>query len=208
MNNFRFYFIILFGLNFMPLCAQDEWQDDFAKNKLSYIHQDIFTKVSKTECFKEYPVLWDIMHCIHLQLHSENEDFIAFVFPLSPRTKKDSVRYTKLFPNLIYEFDKEQVFKAKNAIKIIYGEEAQKNWKNYVEYYPEEKVKNKFNGDTVTTYIFNLSEKNHYKDKYNTLKVIHIQKTGQGCISVYCLYDNKTKINEYIEAIENSFWFE
>jgi hypothetical protein len=90
-------------------------------------------------------------------------------------------------------------------MKIFFGNDASA-WKNQFVYCSDE-AKAKFNADTVISCMIQLPETEYYQDKYGYCKVIIIQKKGDGCLPLYCFYDDVAaeNVEKYLNAVEGVF---
>jgi len=113
--------------------------------------------------------------------------------------------------------------RAKNIVELCYGKEA--DWGDYVQYYPQQYAKSKFNADTVISITltykihedFNYESDKYYFNRingklnsnYNHGKVFIIQKEERKFITMYCFYNEKAKksLDAYMAAIEGTLKF-
>ena len=186
------------------------------KMKLVYKKPDGFKEISRMECFKETPKLWDIFGCLNNELRSDDKQFLAFIFTYLP---PDSGTYSDAI-NLITHgktnsfYSSEQMYMSQIRATIIsymcMDKGSLKNWKDYLQYYPDSIVKSKFNADTVIRFSMVFEPQQSYKKKYKYADALFLQKKGRGFVNFYCFYTEqaKAKFDEYWEKIEGVLRYE
>jgi len=179
--------------------------------KLNYKKPDGFKEAYLTsECFELDSKLARMLTCIGNKLYTDEEDFIAFmpVYPvLSP---KDIADWKEIIPNFKYEIDQLHINEVRQMIKVGLRYRAAKEWKKHVTYYSTKETKRKFNADTAFTFSLKLDSADYYKDRYQHLDILFIQKNGIGYGHFICFYDENGRKNivKYRRAIEGVLRYE
>jgi len=173
--------------------------------KLQYNKQDMFIPAYKTGSF-EKSTLKGVLNS-KSQLHSKDGRFIVFL-PSHPDifTQEFADNLKKLMPGREFDFiDKQQVNQLRAEIKYVLGDEAALNFRNHLVYATTEQASSKFNADTVITYNIRLKPEDSYKERYNNLWSLTIQKKGRGYITLHCLYEDMPdkELALYKAAVEN-----
>jgi hypothetical protein len=189
-----------------------EYHRDILKSmKLRYSKPGLFRESPGTECFKAFPKLSLIITCAGNQLHSADDEFVAFIPVYRILTKQDSIDIKKMFPDALLEgLDQVHVNQIKGNIRYAFGDSAARNWKNHVTYYSPIDARNKFNADTAISFSLPLNANDYYQGKYNHLDALFLQKQGRGFICLYCFYTDKARkdLANYWKAIEGTFRYE
>lgn len=179
--------------------------------KIIYNKPDGFKEIVRPESFKSKPKLEYIITFAEDQLHSNDEQFIAFIPVHKFFTREDSIDMKKFFPGMPFDvIDKIHSNAIKNNIKMSLGEEAARDYIKYITYYSPEEAKHKFNADTAISFQIKLDFNDYYEEKYNHLDALFLQKKGRGYINFYCFYTDSAikKLPEYWKAIEGVFRYE
>ena len=179
--------------------------------KLTYKKPVGFSEVMGVECFKNNPKLERIITCAGHQLHSNDEQFIAFIPIYKIFDKKDSIDMQKLMPSRSFDvIDKLHTSQIRNKIRHSLGKESERNWKKYVKYYSAEEARHKFNADSAIFFTIKLDSADYFKGKYNHLEALYLQKKGRGFVNFYCFYTDKAKkdLPAYWKAIEGIFRYD
>ena len=210
-----FVFLVVFYFTLTACFGQSSlsWMDKYYVNtlktmKIDYNRPSGFDEISGKECFDSIPALKDLISCVSNQLHSNDGQFIAFIPVYHPLTKKDSIDISRMFPDSVFPgVNRIHEPLAEAGIKLSLGEAAAKNWRRYVNYYPQKDAVSKFNADTALSYSIKLDSQEYYKNKFNHLKVLILQKRDRGYINFYCFYTDKAQPNfsKYWKAIEGVF---
>lgn len=230
MKNHHFLLIVLFSVNTVgyaqnkvkittidddPTPIYYPWLGTESKiltlMKLSYKKPFDFKEVSKTECFEKQPKLAGMFTCIINHLRSNDKQFIAFISIFRPFTEERLIKMQGLFPSKKFDvIDKMHMHTIKHIIKSYWGEDAAAHWKEKINYYPEQVVKEKFNADTVFRYSISLKPEDYYKKKFKYIDILFLQKKGRGYVSFYCFYTDKAKkqLDSYWEKIEGVLKYE
>jgi hypothetical protein len=214
----RFLFLIAFVCLSGLVSAQsnDDWmspdyKDRLKTMKLNYRKPGILQEVKGHECFKEYPMLSQIITCAGNQLLSSDDQFLAFI-PIYPiMTKEDSIFYQRLRPaSKTFNPNRQHMYQMRNAIRMSLGEETSKTWRDLVNYYPSGDAKLKFNADTAVSFSIKLDDKNIYKGICTHLDALYLQKKDRGFVNFYIFYTDKGKKNlpAYMKAIEGILRYE
>jgi hypothetical protein len=213
-----FQIVFIFLLSNPCFSQSDKWisqsqhdLDILKSMKIVYNKPDGFKEVNRWECFKCKPKLEYILTCANNQLHSDDEQFIAFIPVYKFFTRKDSVDMKKRFPGMPFNvIDKIHSNTIKNNIKMSLGEDAARDYKKYIIYYSPEEAKRKFNADTAISFRIKLDSNDYYEEKYNHLDALFLQKKGRGYINFYCFYTDSDikRLPEYWKAIEEVFKYE
>lgn len=175
---------------------------DFLK-KINAIYKkpDKFLEISQIECFKENAKLESMLTCVGNQLHSRDKEWITFL-PLGHfLNKTDSASLRESFPRMfIPDLNNQHIYTVRaqilyslNKDATLRGENAGFKWKEYVQYYSNDNVTQKYNADTVITYLITLKSGELYKKKYKYLKALILQKKDRGFITIYSLFTDKAK---------------
>jgi hypothetical protein len=179
--------------------------------KVIYTRPADFKEVSGSECFETYPKLKKLITCAGNQLHSNDEQFIAFIPIYKPFTKEDSIDMKRYFPNMPFDvIDKQYIIQIKNNITTSLGKEKGENWRKHVKFYSAGEAKRLCNADTIIRYSVKLQPQDYYKGKYKYLDVLFLQKKGRGFVNFYCFYTDKGKMKfaSYWKAMEGVFRYE
>jgi hypothetical protein len=214
----RFLFIIaLVCLSDMALAQSNgDWLSPDYRNilkamKITYQKSTVLQEVEGRECFKEYPMLNQIITCAGNQLISNDGQFLAFIPIYRIMTKEDSIFYQRLRPeSKLYNPNRQHINQIKGAIRMSMGEEAAKTWRHFVNYYPSDATKLKFNADTAVSFSIKLDDKNIYKGIYTHLDALFLQKKDRGFVNFYIFYTDKGKKNlpAYMKEIEGILRYE
>lgn len=176
---------------------------------LVYEKPEFFHPSYDKECFIDNPRLNGLFTCLGNQLHSKDKSFIVF-FPTSARIidQEFTDRMNRMFPGQKRDLvDKQHVYQLKNDIRYVYGEEAAKDWKNYVSYASREQSKREFNADTVITNNIKLKPEEFYKGTHGNVWTLTLQKKSKGYITLHCLYKDmpEGELAQYIAAVKKIF---
>ena len=164
----------------------------------------------ESECFSSNPKLALLLTCISNKLYNDEGDFIAFM-PIYPVLSPQAVaEWKKIIPNFKYEMNQIHISQAREMIKLDIGDKAAEEWRKHVTYYSEKDAKRKFNADTAFTFSLKLDSGQYYKDRYQYLDVLFIQKNGRSFVNLCCFYDETGKKNlpKYWKAIEGLLRYE
>ena len=192
------------------------WMEPYYMNilksmKIDYNKPSGFEEISYLECFDSIPRVENLLSCIATQLHSDDGQFIAFIPIYRPLNEGDSINIKSMFPDAIFPgVDRRHESLAKAGIELSLGKAAAKNWRKYVDYYPQKDAVLKFNADTALSYSIKLKPEDYYKNRFKNLKVLVLQKRGRGIVNFYCFYTDKAQPNftKYWKSIEGVFRYE
>jgi len=178
--------------------------------RLRYQKPKGFKEVPGIDCFDSNPKLKYILSCAGNQLHSNDEQFLAFISMRRPFTFQEIIQMGKLFPNGLYENDKAHMYQIRANIKYVYGDQAALNWRKYVTYYSPTEAKSKFNADTATIFSIKFDSTDYYKKEYKFLDTLFLEKKERSWVSFHCFYDEEGKkdLSTYMKAIESVFRYE
>ncbi|MCH5600676.1 hypothetical protein [Niabella ginsengisoli] len=183
-------------------------QNILASMRLVYKKSDLFKEVPGVECFKNNPKLNSILSCAGNQLHSADEEFMAFIPVYKTHTVVDSISLKRTFPGMqIGNLNNQHCGQIRAKILLaldkdasIKGENANFNWKVYVNYYSQDDAKFKFNADTAISFPIHLKETEYYKGKYKYLKALFLQKkTGVLFTSIVSTQRKEKRFTQILE---------
>lgn len=208
--------LLLFFLHFESQAQNPEWMAQFHRTildtmKVTFKQPTNFRGTDSVECFKTYPKLQLIMTCAGNQLVSADGDVLIFLYIYKPFRRADSISMQKMFPNKNFDvIDKVHANTIRNNIMFSQGETAASDWKKFVTYYPEKEAKAKFNADTAIKFSINLKQEDFYKNKFQFLKALFIQKKDRGFLGIYVFHtaEGERKIEDYWRQIETIFKYE
>ena len=183
-----------------------------------------FDEILGWESFNGYPKLKKIVTSGCSVLYSKDRQCVA-MFPLfRPLTPGDTLyiismkRYSPDDPLRVLDMQHmwstraDIIFAMGHYHYFLHGRN-DIDWRQYLEYYPEEKAKSIFNADTAFRVSLNFKPVNEYYDyqgKYKYLDTLVIQKKGRGYIMMYIFTteEGHKKFPEYLEQIEGMFRYE
>lgn len=175
--------------------------------KLEYKKPSGFEELRSSECFKPYPKLERIITCAYGLLRSTDQQFIVVTTLYRPLTKDDSVFISRISPNRITSLDWLHEANIKSNIEESLGKDSAQYWRNYVKYYPSNKVRKIFNADSAITYSVNLDLRNYYQRKYRYLDVLCVAKKRRGVMYFFYLYtdEGRKRYSDYRASFEGAF---
>lgn len=197
---------IVFDTDHEHILSLMDW-DALGTMKLEYRPPEGFIGRFDTECFESMPKFKKAHNCFVSHIESKDSNLVVFYYFPSVFTRKDSIRYKKIFPDFqhygvdlahfhIIDLDLQaSLQKDKEWVK--------RNRKKYVTYHSQAYAKQAFNADTVISYPINLYGKKLW-DRYDRLKAIMLQKNGGGYAVLYCFYNDRGEKNwdTYMKSIE------
>ena len=183
-----------------------------------------FDEILYGEDFYGYPKLRKIMTAGYNVLYSKDRQCIAMFSLFPPLTPEDTLyiismkRYSPDDPLRVLDMQHmwstraDIIFAMGHYHYFLHGRN-DIDWRQYLEYYPEEKAKSIFNADTAFQVSLNFKPVNEYYDyqgKYKYLDTLVIQKKGRGYIMMYIFTteEGHKKFPEYLEQIEGMFRYE
>ena len=175
--------------------------------KLKYRKPKGFYQDGSSECFDEYPKLWETFTCMGPQLHSKDRQFISFlVFPriLTEEMQKSQ---SQVFPQLAGDWvDKQHYQQMRAKIRNYYGEGIGESWRDSITVYSGAEARRKFNADSAFTFTLHLRPADYYKKDFKHVKVLLIQRMGRGYAYICSFYTDKakTKFDKYWRRIEKT----
>lgn len=174
------------------------------KMKLTYKKPNGFNELSNGECFKEYPNLERVFSCLPHPLQSDDNQFIAFMPIFSIPSREEAIRRG------LKSIDMRHINQLKCEIRDYLGEEVANNWKEIINYYPEDLAKETFNADTVIRFSISLKPEDYYKLNFKYVDALYIQKNGRGYVNFHCFYTDSAKNNldYYWKKIEGVLRYE
>ena len=176
--------------------------------KLKYRKPKRFGQIGITECFDNYPKLKSTFTCMGNQLHSNDEQFISFM---------NFVYFAEYHRKLYYlshkrkrTVDSQHHSQIRAIFKDYYGDEIGDSWRDSVTVVSTEEARKKWNADSAFTFSLHLRPEDYYKKDFKHVKILLIQRKGQGYAYITSFYTDKAKENfdEYWRRIEKTLWFE
>ena len=176
--------------------------------KLKYRKPKGFRQDGTLECFKDYPNLRRTFSCIGHRLHSEDGQFLSFL---------SFVYFYEYHRNLYYlshkrkrTVDSQHHSQIRAIFKDYYGDEIGDSWRDSVTVVSTEEARKKWNADSAFTFSLHLRPEDYYKKDFKHVKILLIQKKGQGYAYITSFYTDKAKENfdKYWRRIEKTLWFE
>ena len=176
--------------------------------KLKYRKPKRFGQIGITECFDNYPKLKSTFTCMGNQLHSNDEQFISFM---------NFVYFAEYHRKLYYlshkrkrTVDSQHHSQIRAIFKDYYGDEIGDSWRDSVTVVSTEEARKKWNADSAFTFSLHLRPEDYYKKDFKHVKILMIQKKGQGYAYITSFYTDKAKENfdKYWRRIEKTLWFE
>ncbi len=205
--------LLIFCLQFQSVAQNHDWMAQFHRAildtmKVTFTKPSTFLEEEGVECFKSYPKLESILTCAGNQLISKDGQVLAFLYIYKPFRKADSISMQKMFPDKSFDvIDKVHTNTIRNSIKFSEGAQAASNWKKYVTYYSDSDARTKFNADTAIKFSINLKQEDFYKNKFQFLRALFIQKRDRGFLGIY-VFSTPTaegKIEDYWAQLETIF---
>ena len=176
--------------------------------KLKYRKPKRFGQIGITECFDNYPKLKSTFTCMGNQLHSNDEQFISFM---------NFVYFAEYHRKLYYlshkrkrTVDSQHHSQIRAIFKDYYGDEIGDSWRDSVTVVSTEEARKKWNADSAFTFSLHLRPEDYYKKDFKHVKILLIQRKGQGYAYITSFYTDKAKENfdEYWRRIEKTLRFE
>lgn len=179
--------------------------------KLKYHKPSGFSYEDSVECFKDYPKLEKTFSCKSFQLHSNDEQFIAFLEFVPQYTKELETTINGLFPQHARELvDNQHRWQMRARIRAYYGDEIGETWVDSIKLHSTKEAREKFNADSVFSFSIRLRPSDYYKKDFKYVKALLIQKNGRGYACIYSFYTDKAKsrFGKYWRKIENFLRYE
>ena len=176
--------------------------------KLKYRKPKGFQQDGTLECFKDYPNLKHTFSCIGHRLHSNDGQFLSFL---------SFVYLYEIHRNLYYlshkrkeTVDALQYGHMRAILRDYYGDEVGDSWRDSITVYSTEEARKKWNADSAFIFNLHLRPEDYYKKDFKHVKILMIQKKGQGYAYITSFYTDKAKENfdKYWRRIEKTLWFE
>ncbi|MBQ4483948.1 MAG: hypothetical protein II934_02950 [Prevotella sp.] len=176
--------------------------------KLKYRKPKRFGQIGITECFDNYPKLKSTFTCMGNQLHSNDEQFISFM---------NFVYFAEYHRKLYYlshkrkeTVDEQPYWQRLGILRDYYGDEIGESWVDSVTVYSTEEARKKWNADSAFIFNLHLRPEDYYKKDFKHVKILMIQKKGQGYAYITSFYTDKAKekFDKYWRRIEKTLRFE
>lgn len=176
--------------------------------KLKYRKPKRFGQIGITECFDNYPKLKSTFTCMGNQLHSNDEQFISFM---------NFVYFAEYHRKLYYlshkrkrTVDSQHHSQIRAIFKDYYGDEIGDSWRDSVTVVSTEEARKKWNADSAFTFSLHLRPEDYYKKDFKHVKILLIQRKGQGYAYITSFYTDKAKedFDKYWRRIEKTLRFE
>ena len=176
--------------------------------KLKYRKPKEFRQDGTLECFKDYPNLERTFSCIGHRLDSEDGQFLSFL---------SFVYFYEFHRNLYYlshkrkeTVDAQQYWQIRAILKDHYGDAIVESWRDSITVLSSEEAHKKFNADSAFTFSLHLRPEDYYKKDFKHVKILLIQRKGQGYAYITSFYTDKEKekLDKYWRKKEKTLRFE
>lgn len=178
------------------------------KLKMKYRKPKGFQQDGASECFKEYPNLERTFGCEDHRLCSKDGQFLSFLsFVYFP---EDHQKLYYLYHKRKETVDAQQYWQRRAILKDYYGDAIGESWVDSIAVYSTEEARKKWNADSAFTFSLHLRPEDYYKKDFKHVKILMIQKKGQGYAYITSFYTDKAKENfdKYWRRIEKTLRFE
>ena len=176
--------------------------------KLKYRKPKKFRQIGITECFDNYPKLKSTFTCMGHQLHSKNGQFLSFLsFVYFPEYHRKLYYLSHKRKETV---DAQPYWQRLGILTDYYGDDIDDSWRDSITVYSAEEARRKWNADSAFTFSLHLRPEDYYKKDFKHVKVLLIQRKGQGYAYITSFYTDKAKENfdKYWRRIEKTLRFE
>ena len=176
--------------------------------KLKYRKPKGFRQDGTLECFKDYPNLRRTFSCIGHRLHSEDGQFLSFL---------SFVYFYEYHRNLYYlshkrkeTVDEQPYWQRLGILTDYYGDDIDDSWRDSITVYSTEEARKKWNADSAFVFNLHLRPEDYYKKDFKHVKILLIQKKGQGYAYITSFYTDKAKekFDKYWRRIKKTLRYE
>ena len=207
-----------------------QWRDSTGRlsvtedMKMKYRQPEGFSEDNSEECFRANNRLSSTFFgCLNTQLHSDDGQFVSFLQFAPLYSKTDEKRLRWVFGDFPKEklFNIHHLYKMRGFIKRYYNryeqyhgkyyyiDEVGDSWRDSITVYSAEEARRKWNADSAFTFSLHLRPEDYYKKDFKHVKVLLIQRKGQGYAYITSFYTDKAKENfdKYWRRIERVLRF-